>query len=189
MIGIGRKMIVCVCARARVCVCVCVCAGGRRGLSAHTLAVQVGSSELRARVDRFVREDGMHFIHPFDDLELMAGHSSCGREIHEARSRMHAHGCARTRTHAQDCADADVVLVCCGGGGLVGAVAAALRLADSKARIYAVEPETAPSMHRRCSQHAVLRCNLLYLVATGSAPLHDVRTLRSVVCCVTSQPR
>ena len=30
--------------------------------------------------------------------------------------------------------DADVVLVCCGGGGLVGAVAAALRLAHSKAR-------------------------------------------------------
>ena len=30
--------------------------------------------------------------------------------------------------------DADVVLVCCGGGGLVGAVAAALRLAHSKAK-------------------------------------------------------
>ena len=49
--------------------------------------------------------------------------------------------------------DADVVLVCCGGGGLVGAVAAALRLAHSKARSSHRGSFTAP--HRTAQPDSV----------------------------------
>ena len=41
----------------------------------------------------------------------------------------------------EDAPDVDVVLVCCGGGGLVSGVAAAVKLSGrSDCRVYAVEP-------------------------------------------------
>ena len=54
------------------------------------------------------RDSGL-FLHPFDDLNLISGYGSVGREILE------------------DVPDVDVVLVCCGGGGLVAGVAAAIK--------------------------------------------------------------
>ena len=46
----------------------------------------------------------------------------------------------------------DVVLVCCGGGGLVSGVAAAFHLAATKpVRVYAVEPEGCTYKYGLCS--------------------------------------
>ena len=42
------------------------------------------------------------FLHPFDDRHLIAGYGSLGKEILE------------------DVPDVDFVLICCGGGGLLG---------------------------------------------------------------------
>ena len=40
-----------------------------------------------------------------------------------------------------DIADVDIVLVCCGGGGLVSGIAAAIKLSGNEdCRVYAVEP-------------------------------------------------
>ena len=42
----------------------------------QSLGVQVErmpTSALKNTVDRHVVEDGMHFLHPFDDLHLIAG--------------------------------------------------------------------------------------------------------------------
>ncbi len=72
------------------------------------------------------------FLHSFDDRHLLSGYSSMGEEILE------------------DCPDVDVVLVCCGGGGLVSGVAAYLKKHSKKKeqlRIYAVEPENANCMY------------------------------------------
>ena len=42
----------------------------------------------------------------------------------------------------EDVSEPDVILVCCGGGGVLSGVAAAVRLSgNSKCRIYGVEPE------------------------------------------------
>ncbi|CAH1265195.1 SRR [Branchiostoma lanceolatum] len=88
------------------------------------------TSELQPAVDRCVRERHMHYLHPFDDINLMAGHGSVGLEILE------------------DVPDPDVVVVCCGGGGLLGGTAAAIKLSGrSNTRVYGVEPEGAPSMY------------------------------------------
>lgn len=35
---------------------------------------RVPSSELMQTVDRYVRELGLHFLHPFDDLDIIAGY-------------------------------------------------------------------------------------------------------------------
>ena len=76
---------------------------------------------LFPKVEEYVGQ-GRILAHPFDSHELMAGHASVGFEILE------------------DCPDADIIAVCCGGGGLVGGVAAAVKLSGSKAKIFAVEP-------------------------------------------------
>lgn len=35
------------------------------------------TSELQPAVDRYVAEQGLHFLHPFDDLDIIAGHARC----------------------------------------------------------------------------------------------------------------
>ena len=97
-----------------------------RALGSHVELAPL--DQLQDVVNRRVQDEGRFYCHPFDSRELIAGHASCGVEILE------------------DCPDADVVLVCCGGGGLVSGVASAVRLRGSSARVYAVEPEGAPSM-------------------------------------------
>jgi threonine dehydratase len=86
--------------------------------------------ELMAAVDRYTRE-GRILIHPFDDKDLIAGHGSIGLELLE---------------DMPDLGKGDVVAVCCGGGGLVSGVAAALKLKGCQARVVAVEPEGSPCM-------------------------------------------
>eukprot|EP00928_Gymnodinium_smaydae_P004989 TRINITY_DN11717_c0_g1_i4.p1 TRINITY_DN11717_c0_g1~~TRINITY_DN11717_c0_g1_i4.p1 ORF type:complete len:394 (-),score=109.39 TRINITY_DN11717_c0_g1_i4:173-1237(-) len=89
---------------------------------------QVPSPELLDTVTARLEEEGRLLVHPFDDLDLICGHASCGLEILE------------------DCPDVDVVVVCCGGGGFAAGVASAVKLSGSKARVLAVEPEGAQSM-------------------------------------------
>lgn len=57
---------------------------------------------------------GRRFVHPYDDMDLIAGHGTVGLEILE------------------DFPDVDVVLVCCGGGGLVAGVATAIKTAPAQ---------------------------------------------------------
>ncbi|MFQ5790259.1 MAG: threonine/serine dehydratase [Acidobacteriota bacterium] len=65
------------------------------------------------------------FIHPVEDDRVMAGNGTIGLEILE------------------DLPEPDVVLIPWGGGGLSSGIASALRASKSKAKVYAVEVETA----------------------------------------------
>lgn len=83
--------------------------------------------ELQAKVDEYIAE-GRFFAHPFDDKFLIAGHSTVAREI------------------IAECPQVDVILVCCGGGGLVAGCAAYIKLSGHGAKVIAVEPEGAPTL-------------------------------------------
>ena len=67
-----------------------------------------------------VQRTGAELVRPYDDLRVMTGQATVGRELRE------------------DIGDLEAVLVPCGGGGLVAGVASSF--AGSKAQIYAVEP-------------------------------------------------
>ncbi|MEV6926855.1 threonine/serine dehydratase [Dactylosporangium sp. NPDC051485] len=69
-----------------------------------------------------VAETGALFVHAYDQPEIVAGQGTLGLELPEA----------------------DTVLVAVGGGGLVGGIAAAV---GDRARIVAVEPQEAPTLH------------------------------------------
>jgi threonine dehydratase len=68
-------------------------------------------------------ETGALFCHAYDQTEIVAGQGTLGTEL----------------------SDVDTVLVATGGGGLVCGVAAAL---EGRAKVVAVEPEGAPTLHR-----------------------------------------
>ncbi|XP_046729935.1 phenylserine dehydratase isoform X2 [Silurus meridionalis] len=82
-------------------------------------------------VNQCIQKEKMTLIHPYNDLDLIAGYTSLGFEILEVLP------------------NPDVVVVCCGGGGLLAGVAAAIKLSGCEdTRIYGVEPEGACTMYK-----------------------------------------
>lgn len=79
--------------------------------------------ETLAELERIRDEEGLEYVHPFDDPAVIAGHGSIGLELLE------------------DVPDLDVVVVGVGGGGLISGIAAALKERRPGIRVYGVEPE------------------------------------------------
>jgi threonine dehydratase len=84
--------------------------------------------------DRHARElverEGLTYVHPFDDVDLILGQGSVGWEIHG------------------DWPDVEVVVVPIGGGGLISGVSAALKSLNPAVRVIGVESSAAPAMQR-----------------------------------------
>ena len=86
--------------------------------------------EANEKAKQLVAERGFTYIHPFDDLELIAGQGTLGLEIHD------------------DFPDVEVVVVPIGGGGLISGVSMALKARNPDVRIIGVESSGAPAMQR-----------------------------------------
>ncbi len=78
---------------------------------------------------RLMAKGGYTFVHPFDDLDLIAGQGTLGLEV------------------AEDLPDVSVVVVPIGGGGLISGVSQAIRQKCPDARVIGVESSAAPAMH------------------------------------------
>ena len=114
----------------------------------------VPSKDIQITVDRYVAEQGMLFVHPFDDLNLIAGYGSIGIEILE------------------DLKDVDIVLVCCGGGGLLSGIASAIKLSDAGTgvSVIGVEPEGANTMYLSLKEGKPVTKSDAKSIAGGLAP-------------------
>ena len=110
--------------------------------------------ELKPTVDRYVEKEGMVFLHPFDDPSAIAGHATMGLEILE------------------DLNGVDIVLVPCGGGGLLAGTAAAIKLSDKgrDTRVIGVEPEQACTMFLSLKEGRPVRKDDVKSIASGLAP-------------------
>lgn len=86
--------------------------------------------DANAEALRLAEEHGLTFIHPFDDLQLIAGQGTLGLEI------------------LDDCPHVDVVVVPIGGGGLISGVSAAIKGRKPETAIVGVESSGAPAMTR-----------------------------------------
>ena len=84
-----------------------------------------GPGEAFERLAALLEETGRTLVHPFDDPLVIAGQGTVGLEILE------------------DIPDTAVIVVPCGGGGLVSGIAVA---AEGR-RVIAVEPELSPALH------------------------------------------
>ena len=115
---------------------------------------QMPSKELKSSVERYVSEQGMLYLHPFDDVNLIAGYGSIGLEILE------------------DLKTVDIILVCCGGGGLLSGIASAIRYSDKGkgTRIIGVEPEGACTMYLSLKKEQPITKGDAKSIAGGLAP-------------------
>jgi threonine dehydratase len=84
--------------------------------------------EANDKAKELVRDRGLTYIHPFDDMQLIAGQGTVGLEI------------------VRDWPDVDVVVVPIGGGGLISGVSMAVKAFTPSARIIGVESSGAPGM-------------------------------------------
>jgi threonine dehydratase len=117
--------------------------------------------DLMQVVDELRRSRGLVPIHPYDDLDIMAGHASCGLEILE------------------DVPDVELILVPVGGGGLIGGVAAAVKLRRPGVRVVGVEPEGADVMWRSLAEGQPVSLSRRVTVADGlAAPCAGEHNLR-----------
>lgn len=94
--------------------------------------------EANELAKQLVQEKGYTYIHPFDDLQLIAGQGTVGLEIME------------------DWPEVDVIVVPIGGGGLISGVSLAAKSINPRVRIVGVESSGAPGMQRSIEAgHAV----------------------------------
>lgn len=114
--------------------------------------VLLTEGDLLAAVTELRDSRGLTLIHPFDDPRIIAGQGTVGLEI------------------AEDVPDVDVVLVGCGGGGLLGGVAAAIKAVRPTARVIGVEPEGSNVMSRSLAAGFPQRLTNNVTVADGLAP-------------------
>lgn len=90
--------------------------------------------EANEKALELVKKEGLTYIHPFDDDQLIMGQGTVGLEI------------------AQDWPEVDVVIVPIGGGGLISGVSMALKAHNPKIRVIGVESSGAPGMQRSVAE-------------------------------------
>ncbi|HUG55620.1 MAG TPA: threonine/serine dehydratase [Candidatus Limnocylindrales bacterium] len=110
-----------------------------------------------------LQAEGLHFLHPFDDDDMIAGHGTLAVEVLE------------------DLPDADLFVVPVGGGGLISGIAVAVAGLRPSARVVGVEPEGAPGMRRALEAGAPVRLASVRTVADAlAAPFAGARCLEIV---------
>lgn len=90
--------------------------------------------EANEKAKQLVEQRGLTYIHPFDDLQLIAGQGTVGLEIME------------------DWAEAEVIVVPIGGGGLISGISLAAKSVNPRVRIIGVESSGAPGMQRSVAE-------------------------------------
>src|ERR1043165_3323279 len=99
-----------------------------RGYGAEVVSHGSIWDEANEKAKELVRTQGLTYVHPFDDEQLIAGQGTLGLEI------------------VQDWPEADVVVVPIGGGGLISGVSMAVKGHNPRARVIGVESSDGPAM-------------------------------------------
>jgi threonine dehydratase len=86
--------------------------------------------EANEKAKELVKNEGLIYVHPFDDEQLIAGQGTVGLEL------------------VQDWPDVDAVIVPIGGGGLISGVSMAVKGNNAKTRVIGVESSDGPAMQR-----------------------------------------
>lgn len=84
--------------------------------------------EANEKAKELVRDEGLVYVHPFDDAELITGQGTLGLEI------------------VQDWPDVDAVVVPIGGGGLIAGVSMAVKSFNPNIKVIGVESSDGPAM-------------------------------------------
>ena len=84
--------------------------------------------EANEKAKELVRDEGLIYVHPFDDAQLIAGQGTLGLEV------------------IQDWPNVDAIVVPIGGGGLIAGVSMAVKSHNPKIKVFGVESSDGPAM-------------------------------------------
>ncbi|MDB4877706.1 MAG: Threonine ammonia-lyase [Gemmatimonadetes bacterium] len=84
--------------------------------------------EANEKAKELVRDEGLTYVHPFDDEQLIAGQGTLGLEV------------------IQDWPELDAIVVPIGGGGLISGVSMAVKSHNPNVRVIGVESSDGPAM-------------------------------------------
>ncbi len=107
--------------------------------------------EAGAYAKDYAAKAGKAFIHPFDDIDVIAGQGTIGKEIFEQNSCINA------------------VFIPIGGGGLAAGVATYIKFIAPHCRIIGVEPEESASMFAALEKQALVELPQVGIFADGVA--------------------
>lgn len=105
-----------------------------------------------AHAMEIVEKEGMSFIHPFDDLDVIAGQGTIAMEL--------------LRQHPDPI---DVIFVAVGGGGLISGIASYIKYLSPSTKVIGVEHEEAPSMYQALKQNKLVLLESIGTFADGAA--------------------
>ncbi len=120
-----------------------------RGYGAEVVLHGTIWDEADEKAKELVRDRGLTYVHPFDDLQLIAGQGTLGLEV------------------VRDWPDVDVIVVPIGGGGLISGVAMAAKAIKPSIRIIGVESSGAPGMRDSVRAGAVVTLDRVDCVIDG----------------------
>jgi len=98
------------------------------------------------------QQEGLTFIHPFDDPQIIEGQATVGLEIMEQMRE-----------------PIDYVLIPIGGGGLISGVGSAIKQMSPHTHIYGVEPLGAPAMAESIKQNKVIELEKIDKFVDGAS--------------------
>jgi threonine dehydratase len=120
-----------------------------RGYGAEVVRHGTIWDEANEKAKELVRDRGLTYIHPFDDLDLIAGQGTLGLEV------------------IRDWPDVDIIVVPIGGGGLISGVAMAARALKPSVKIIGVESSGAPAMHDSVRTGSVVTLDTVDCIIDG----------------------
>ena len=100
---------------------------------------------------RICEEEGAKFLHPYNDLEVIAGQGTLALEI------------------LGDLPTADIIIVPAGGGGLLAGMALAAHLLNPRVKVYGVQAEGAPAIALSFQQKKLVTTESASTIADGIA--------------------
>src|SRR6202008_1205584 len=106
-----------------------------KGYGAHVVLHGDGYDEAYEEARRLAEQEHLTFVHPFDDVAVIAGQGSIGIEILE------------------QVPDVEAVVVPIGGGGLISGIACAIKETRPHVRVIGVQPARMPSMLEALKVH------------------------------------
>lgn len=100
---------------------------------------------------KFQQETGGTFIHPFDDIDVIAGQGTIALEILEQLDNV------------------DAIVVPIGGGGLIAGISATVKMINPNCKIFGVQASGASSMYDSIKQNKRTALNHVNTFADGTA--------------------
>ncbi|MEA5091313.1 L-threonine ammonia-lyase [bioreactor metagenome] len=105
-----------------------------RSYGAEVVLAGSGFDEAYAEAVKIQQKTGATFVHPYDDVSVIAGQGTIGLEILE------------------QCPDIQAIVVPAGGGGLLAGIATAVKARAPQVKVYGVQSSGAPALY--LSKHA-----------------------------------